>query len=187
MLILLSSRGADKPLRVHRCAQALLQRLDLLRSAQTPPRTLSLATQALVATAAPLRHGHARLQHVFVLFPAAARRSQLAGHVHPRHGICDVRAALVAAGGSAGGLPHRSHGPDGDGGVCRRSHRDSGLEVRHLHPKYQQRFAAAGSGRLLRLQVRRRHRHPRRRRDFEWGHRNGRMGRLDGFHIYIPC
>jgi hypothetical protein len=66
------------PIRQRLCAQALLQRLQLVRRQQALPRRLPLEAQALVAQASR------RAEWARGLVPRPARRHQQPRHVHPR-------------------------------------------------------------------------------------------------------
>ena len=145
----------DWKIRLRRRPKTLLQCLKLLRPLQTAHHPLPLVAQALVPPTAALRRPFRRRLHAL---PAAARRPQLARHVHPDHGIGNVHPALDAAGRTKGCIPPRTTGIHSERRHCSDVRRSAGHKNRNLPARHNLVLATARPRRLQRLQIRARHR-----------------------------
>ena len=75
-----------------------------------------------------------RAQHsILVLLPSTSRRSQLARHVHPRHGFRNIYTPLHAPSRSSRSISSRSHGFDSHSCLCGCRRRDTGTQVCDIH------------------------------------------------------
>lgn len=81
----------DQQVRQRLGPEALLQRVQRIRPAETRPSPLPMATQALVAPDLTQRGLWLR-QHS--LLPPSKRRHQQPRHVHPHHGLHNLRPAV---------------------------------------------------------------------------------------------
>ena len=116
---------------------------------------------------------------------STSRRHQFARYVHTRHGVRNLYPTINFTSRVKRGFPPRGYGSHGYSSLCHSSGGDFGLEVRHVHSKYQQRESAPRPSCVFRIQVRRGHHHASHCGNPEPRRWDRRMGRLDGLRLYV--